>query len=44
MGAYEQEMMRVLLVEGVQALGVTLGICFILEGIDSIVNGCLTGR
>ena len=26
------------------ALGVTLGICFILEGIDSIVNGCLTGR
>ena len=28
----------------VQALGVTLGICFILEGIDSIVNGCLTGR
>ena len=28
----------------VQALGVTLGISFILEGIDSIVNGCLTGR
>ena len=29
---------------GVQALGVTLGLCFILEGLDSIVSGLLTGR
>ena len=29
---------------GVQALGVTLGLCFILEGLDSIVSGSLTGR
>ena len=29
---------------GVQALGVTLGVCFILEGLDSILSGCLTGR
>ena len=28
----------------VTALGVTLGLCFILEGLDSIVSGSLTGR
>ena len=29
---------------GARALGATLGLCFILEGLDSILSGWLTGR
>ena len=29
---------------GARALGATLGVCFILEGLDSILSGWLTGR